>query len=168
MKLPHYLFLKGTTACLQLLLEKDFIKELQRWLQLFYISAISHLRFFFEAVWFSVAMHIAAGFEFSRWARITLRISGLYCSTAKHLQGICIWTGELRLHMETETVPIQYTTAVAITSLPSYYTLIPSAFWRFLLSDTSWAAARGRILKPLQSQSVTNHPWWSADKKENQ
>lgn len=168
MKLPRYLFLKGTTACLQLLLEKDFIKELQRWLQLFYISAISHLRFFFEAVWFSVAMNIAAGFEFSRWARITLSISGLYCFTAKHLQSICIWTGELRLHMETEIVPIQYTTAVAITSLPSYYTLIPSAFWRFLLSDTSWAAARGRILKPLQSQSVTNHPWWSGDKKENQ
>lgn len=111
-------------------------------------------------------MNIASGFEFSRWAHITLRILGLYCFTAKHLQSICIWTGELWLRIETEIVPMKYMAAVAITtSLPSYYMLIPSAFWHFLLNDISWAAAHGRILKPLQSQSVTNHPWWSGDKE---
>lgn len=65
-----------------------------------------------------------------------------------------------KLHMETESTPIKDLLAVAITtSLPSYYMLIPSAFLHFLLNGTSWAAVPGRILKPLQSQSVTNHPW---------
>jgi len=65
-----------------------------------------------------------------------------------------------KLHMETETVPIKDALAAAITtSLPSYYMPIPSAFLHFLLNDISWAAVHGRILKPLQSQSVTNHPW---------
>lgn len=71
-----------------------------------------------------------------------------------------------QLYLETETVPIKDMLAVAITTtLPSYYMLIPSAFLHFLLNGISWAAVHGRILKPLQSQSVTNHPSSSRDKE---
>lgn len=68
--------------------------------------------------------------------------------------------------METEIVPIQDIVTIAITtSLPSYYRLIPSASLHFPLNGISWAAVHGRILMPLQSQSVTDHPWQSGDKE---